>query len=180
LCLIFMERSKKGKCYRCTWCYRSDTWSRQQGLMPLVYLESFSFSLLCTTQYTYKVLPNFHIVPIYLTDLFTNYSHLHYPTFISIDQRQQSDQAHVRCVSSLDQLMVVESLFPIVTPYRQEMLFLVTEHITILSCSNGSFFKKWDVGNIEPLQYLEICRVIVAICVYVVTNNWYIGVLSTK
>jgi hypothetical protein len=27
-----------------------------------IYLESFSFSLLCTIEYTHTVLPNFHIV----------------------------------------------------------------------------------------------------------------------
>jgi len=32
--------------------------------MPPVYLESFSFSLLCTIEYMRTVLPNFHIVTI--------------------------------------------------------------------------------------------------------------------
>jgi hypothetical protein len=29
-----------------------------------IYLESFSFSLLCTIEYTHTVLPNFHIVTV--------------------------------------------------------------------------------------------------------------------
>jgi hypothetical protein len=29
-----------------------------------IYLESFSFSLLCTIEYTHTVLPNFHIVTL--------------------------------------------------------------------------------------------------------------------
>jgi len=32
----------------------------------------------------------------------TNWLHLHYPTFASIDQRQRSRQMKVRCVSSLE------------------------------------------------------------------------------
>ena len=34
--------------------------------MPPVYLESFSFSLLCTIEYTHTVLPNLHIVTLYV------------------------------------------------------------------------------------------------------------------
>jgi len=34
-----------------------------------IYLESFSFSLLCTIEYTHTVLPNFHIVTANLKDL---------------------------------------------------------------------------------------------------------------
>jgi len=32
-----------------------------------IYLEFFSFSLLCTIEYTHTVLPNFHIVTISVT-----------------------------------------------------------------------------------------------------------------
>jgi len=34
-----------------------------------IYLESFSFSLLCTIEYTHTVLPNFHIVTGIVTDV---------------------------------------------------------------------------------------------------------------
>jgi hypothetical protein len=33
-----------------------------------IYLESFSFSLLCTIEYTHTVLPNFHIVTLNSTN----------------------------------------------------------------------------------------------------------------
>jgi hypothetical protein len=35
-----------------------------------IYLESFSFSLLCTIQYTHTVLPNFHVVTSHLLVVF--------------------------------------------------------------------------------------------------------------
>jgi hypothetical protein len=34
-----------------------------------IYLESLSFSLLCTIEYTHTVLPNFHIVTLIVTDV---------------------------------------------------------------------------------------------------------------
>jgi len=66
----------------------------------------------------------------------------------------------------LRSVMVVGSLFSIVTPYRLETLFVVTEETSIRSCSNGSLPMRWHVVNIIPPSYLMICRVIYEISQY--------------
>jgi hypothetical protein len=62
----FMERSKRGKCYSYT-CAGDmlQIWYTVTAAgadASCIYLESFSFSLLCTIECTHTVLPNFHIV----------------------------------------------------------------------------------------------------------------------
>jgi len=45
-----------------------------------IHLESFSFSLLCTVEYTHTVLPNFHIVTGIVTDVHDVTGLIHGPT----------------------------------------------------------------------------------------------------
>jgi len=53
-------------------------------------------------------------------------------------------------------VMVAGYQLSMVTPYRQETLFVVAEETTIYSCSNGWFQDKWGVINIRGLTHLEI------------------------
>jgi len=66
--------------------------------------------------------------------------------------------------------MVVGPQLSMVILYRQETFFLVTELMTIYSCSNGSFLERWGVVNIRALTHLEIRRVIEKISVEPITD----------
>jgi len=57
-------------------------------------------------------------------------------------------------------VIVIGPQLTIVTPYRQETIFVVAEQTTVYSCFNGSFHERWGVINITPLSHLDICRVI--------------------
>jgi len=56
-------------------------------------------------------------------------------------------------------ILVATAPFSMVTPYRQARLFLVADEMTIQSCSNGSFLRRWGVVNIRLPWHLGICRV---------------------
>jgi len=57
-------------------------------------------------------------------------------------------------------IMVVGSLPLMVTPYRQETLFVVVDQATIHTRSIGLFLGWWGVVSIRALWPLEVCRVI--------------------
>ena len=60
----------------------------------------------------------------------------------------------------LGSIMVLRSQLFMVTPSRQETVFLVAEQTTIHSHCNRVFLRRWGDVNIKALWHLETCRVI--------------------
>jgi len=75
---------------------------------------------------------------------------------------QLSQSVNTMCII-FESARVAGSLFSMVTPYRWEIVFLVTDQMSIPLCFNRLFLRRWGVVNIRLPWHLEICRVILEI-----------------